>query len=68
MEWKLSGRRKAVPPMGPACGTFIGYAHKKTHQTTNLVFPNFFIEFFVSLSVQEENKLLNGPKQLKKKS
>jgi hypothetical protein len=32
------------------------------HQTTNLVFPNFFNEFFSVWSVEEENKLFIGPK------
>jgi hypothetical protein len=36
------------------------------HKTTNLVFPNFFHEFFSALSVEKENELFIGPK-LKKK-
>ena len=32
------------------------------HQTTNLVFPNFFQEFFSVLAVEKENKLFVGPK------
>ena len=36
------------------------------HQTTNIVFPNFFPEFFSASAVEEENKLFIGPKQRKK--
>jgi hypothetical protein len=36
------------------------------HKTTNLVFPNFFHEFFSALAVEKENELFIGPK-LKKK-
>ena len=33
------------------------------HQTTNLVFPNFFHEFFSVLAVEKENKFFIGPKK-----
>ena len=33
------------------------------HQTTNLVFTNFFHEFFSVLAVKKENKLFIAPKQ-----
>ena len=32
------------------------------HQTTNLVFPNYFQEFFSVWTVEKENKLFIGPK------
>jgi hypothetical protein len=31
------------------------------HQATNLVFPNFFHEFFSAWAVEKENKLLIDP-------
>ena len=34
------------------------------HQTTNLVFPNFFHLFFSALAVEKENKLFIVPKQV----
>ena len=36
------------------------------HQTTNLVFPNFFPKFSSLLKVEKENKLFVGPKLRKK--
>ena len=36
------------------------------HQTTNLVFPNFFHEFFSVWAVEKYNKLFIGPKLRKK--
>ena len=34
------------------------------HQTSNLDFPNFFLEFFSVIAVETENKLFIGPKQV----
>ena len=34
------------------------------HQTPNLVFPNFFHEFFSAWAVEKENKHFIGPKQV----
>ena len=34
------------------------------HKTTNVVFPNFFYEFFSAWAVEKDNKLFIGPKQI----
>ena len=34
------------------------------HQTTNLVFPKFFLKFFSVWAVEKENKLFIGSKQV----
>ena len=45
-----------------ACILFV----TSNHQTTNLVFPNFFLEFFSVWGDEKENKLFIGPKLRKK--